>query len=143
MARDRVRRGPEDLSLAMNDSATVHRFHEQRAADLTRQADDLRRRLRTVEIARLMTFAAIIGVLVWALVRGVEQASGPWLVMAAVVVLFIVLIRHHSRLAHRERRMRDRALLSRAGMHRVQRAWKELPERDWTAPTGHPYAADL
>lgn len=127
----------------MTDSRAVYRSHEQRAADLTGQADAFRRRLRTVEIARLLAFAAIVGMLVWILVRGAEHAAGLWIGMAVLAVLFALLIGHHSRIARRETRLRDRAVLARASMHRITRAWKELPERDWQAPAGHPYAADL
>ena len=127
----------------MPDIATIERFYQERAADLTRQADGLAGRLRTVEIARLATFAAMAAMLVWILARGSQQAGALWLGMAAIAALFAVLVAHHSRLSLRERRMRDRALLAHAGLHRLRREWRALPERDWQAPPGHPYAIDL
>ena len=127
----------------MTDARAVERFYSERGADLTRQADALRARLRRVEIARLLAFAAIAAMLVWILVRGVDGAAVLWLGMAGIVALFIVLVRVHSRLAQREARMRDRALLSRAGLNRLRRDWHALPERHWESPPGHPYAVDL
>ena len=127
----------------MPDTTTVEQFYRDRAAELTRAADALKSRLRTVEIARLLTFAAIAGMLVWILARGVDGAERLWLGMAAIIVVFIVLIRVHSRVAQREARMRDRAMLSRAGVHRLRRHWDALPERNWESPPGHAYAADL
>ena len=127
----------------MADTRTVERFYTERAAELTRAADALKGRLRTVEIARLLTFAAIAAMLVWILTRGVEGAAGLWLGMAAIVAVFVVLIRIHGRLARSEARMRDRALLSRAGLHRLRREWDALPERSWEPPAGHAYAGDL
>ena len=127
----------------MTDTPTVERFYRERAAELTLAADAQKGRLRVVEIARLVTFAAIAAMLVWILIRGVDGAASLWLGMAAIVVVFIGLIRIHSRLARQEARMRDRALLSRAGLHRLQRHWESLPERSWEPPAGHAYAGDL
>lgn len=127
----------------MQDTAAIERFYRERSGDLTRQADVLAARLRTVEIARLVTFAASAGMLVWILVRGSDRAAVLWLGMAAIAAVFIGLVMYHSRLSRRSAHIRDRALLAHAGLHRVRREWTALPDREWPASPGHPYADDL
>ena len=127
----------------MTDPAAIERLYRERDGDLTRQADALERRRRTIEIARLAVFASAAAMLGWILVRGAARAGPLWLAMAAIGVLFVVMVIAHGRLARRETHMRDRALLARAGVHRVRRDWNALAASDWRPPVAHPYAADL
>ena len=127
----------------MTDSAAIERFYRERDSDLTRQADAVDRRRRTVEIARLAMFASSAAMLVWILIRGASRAGPLWLGMTVIALGFVVMVIAHGRLARRETRMRDRAMLARAGVHRVRREWNALSESDWRAPVDHPYAADL
>ena len=127
----------------MTGPSTIERLYRERDAELTRQADTLERRRRTVEIARLAVFVVAAAMLVWILVRGAARAGPLWLAMAAIGVLFIVMVIAHGRLARRETGMRDRAMLARAGVHRVRREWSALRESEWRPPVEHPYAADL
>ena len=107
------------------------------------QADALEKRRHIVEILRLIAFAAGAGMLIWVLARGDKDARALWAATAILAAGFISLVIAHSRLARREARMRDRALLARMGVHRIRRDWNALPDREWRPPSDHPYAADL
>src|SRR5688572_20400995 len=119
----------------MTDPAAIERFYRERDADLTTQADALEKRRRTVEILRLIAFAAGAGMLVWILARGDEDARALWTATAILAAGFISLVIVHSRLASREVRMRDRALLARMGVHRIRRDWNALPDGEWRPPS--------
>jgi hypothetical protein len=127
----------------MTDPSAIERFYRERDADLTRQAVTLERRRRRVEIARLVVFASAVATLVWVLARGAGRAGPLWIGMAVIGVIFVAMVIAHGRLARRETHVRDRALLARAGVHRIRRDWDALRDSEWLPPVDHPYAADL
>ncbi|HSJ25255.1 MAG TPA: hypothetical protein VK929_11325, partial [Longimicrobiales bacterium] len=128
----------------MNDQAaagTPRQAYEGRIARFTRICDDLAARSRRLSQGRVLVFAALV-------VAGlfVERRPGPVSIGLAAVLLavFVVLVVMHVRLRRREEWHRQLVAVNRAGLHRLDRAWDELPQHaPPAAAANHAYAADL
>jgi len=117
-------------------------------------ADELERRARTVEVARLLTF--VLGAIAALLYDEVPVPPAiPIVIATGFFVAFVVLIVRHRALRGQLRRARIAETLSRLGVLRLARDWAGLaaefekigyedPLFDVTAARAeHPYAYDL
>jgi hypothetical protein len=123
------------------DSSTPRQTYEERIARFSGICDDLAARSRRISHARAAVFAALV-------VAGlfIERRPGPasMLAGALTLALFVFLVARHARLRRREDWYRQLVAVNREGLHRLDRAWDELPR---AAPSGdsaaHAYAGDL
>ncbi len=127
----------------MATSADVRSVYAARATDLgTRRAGQSATVDRLGNL-RLLAFAA--AGLLFARWATADAHRAVWLAAAlAALAGFLALVRASNRAKTRLQHTGDLLALADEGVHRVTRAWEQIPSRPWVVePASHPYAVDL
>jgi hypothetical protein len=105
----------------------VAALYRERRDHFAAERDRLARRSRQISSARLLSFLAAVAALGWS----VFASSGPRAEVAAggasLLAGFVALVIAHERVIRSLERASGLALLNQAGLHRLARAWSELP----------------
>jgi hypothetical protein len=114
-------------AVAEPDLDGVAAIYRERRDRFAAERDRLTRRSRQISSARLASFLAACAALGYALFA----ASGPRALSAlggaALLVLFVALVIVHERVIRALERASGLVLLNQAGLHRLARAWADLP----------------
>jgi hypothetical protein len=116
-------------------------LYEQRVDRFAGICQELAGQSRRISHLRAIVFAALVAI---GLV--IERRPGPLSIAAGLglFALFVFLVVRHSRLRQREEWYRQLVAVNREGLHRLDRAWDELPRHSPVRDvSSHPYAADL
>lgn len=123
------------------DTAAVRDFYRERAARHDAAAAALSRRSAAIAQGRLVVFLLALAAGVLAERSG--EAWG-WLVAAALLTGFALLVARHRRVRAAQREEQALADLNEEGVARCRRAWDALPTRSAAVKApGHHYADDL
>ena len=122
-------------------SDPISESYSVRAAAYAARASEHERRARSLSHARLLAFALLVAAGVWA-EEGSSSIALP--VVAALVVVFAVLVGRHRKQRAAQRWHEELSAVSEEGIARRARAWSTLP----TVPAPgdvahHPFAGDI
>jgi hypothetical protein len=118
--------------------------YQSRARDHSVNRDAELKRSLLISRARLATFLAALGLLIWALAR--RHGPAWYIVDASLFVGFGVLVAWHARIEARAAWHEALRIVALRGHARQRRHWDELPPADPPPSidlTHHPYALDL
>ncbi len=129
-----------DASLA-EKLASIRERYETRASRFSREADALDAKGQRIGNYRGLFFLAAVGCLI-----AYGSLGSPLFVLglAASLVAFIALVKHHSSVVEAEEQKRRFALVNEHGSLRVTNRWQTLPRAGTNfAPVDHAYCGDL
>lgn len=126
---------------AVGDTPAIAAIYRDRGGRFARERDRLTARWNQVANLRLLSFAAAVVCLGWALWSGVLFLVFPG---GFLLVCFVLLVIYHRRLDHVRQQADVLWRINDEAGKRLARAWEDLPQRHTAhADPGHPYASDL
>lgn len=131
----------QQVTSVCTPGSAIEGLYRERRERFGREHGAVSRRWNAVANARLLVFLGAAACGVWALAA---RAVLPAALTVALFAGFVALVVWHGRLGAARRRSGGLWQLNDEALHRLARAWRELPPRHTLqAEPDHPYAADL